>query len=207
MLPESGGRVTESRRGQQTMPDVQGGVRENAPVRGSTCGALRDAPSSVPAQPSRQPLGAPPAPKFADARPQGGGRTPPRRACALARPGAVPPPGVNATRSLARAEERRTRPPLRRPPRWAGPAPPDAGWGRAGRPPPGDVRPVSRRVAVETAIPFLRVSGGHPLPFSFFLNGRRGRRRADSAPCGLRRPCPRRASVYLCFTWPGRQPL
>lgn len=93
------------------------------------------------------------------------------------------------------------------PPAGRGLGPPTRGRGRAGRPPHGDVRPVSRRVAVETAIPFLRVSGGHPLPFSFFLNGRRGRRRADTAPCDLRSLCPRRASVYLYFSWPGLRAL
>lgn len=45
------------------------------------------------------------------------------------------------------------------------------GRGRAGSPPRGDVRPVSRHVALETAFPSLWVSGGRLLPFSFFLLG------------------------------------
>lgn len=48
------------------------------------------------------------------------------------------------------------------------------GRGRAGHPPPSDVRPGSRRVAMEAAFPSLRASGGRPLPFNFFLPGRRG---------------------------------
>lgn len=46
--------------------------------------------------------------------------------------------------------------------------------GRAGHPPHSDVRPGSRRVAMEAAFPALRASGGRPLPFNFFLLGRRG---------------------------------
>lgn len=45
------------------------------------------------------------------------------------------------------------------------------GRGRSGSPPRGDVRPVSRHVALETAFPSLWVSGGRLLPFSFFLFG------------------------------------
>lgn len=41
-------------------------------------------------------------------------------------------------------------------------------------PSPRDVSLASRRVAMETAFPSLRASGGRPLPFNFFLNGGRG---------------------------------
>ena len=42
------------------------------------------------------------------------------------------------------------------------------GRGRAGHPPHSDVRPGSRRVAMEAAFPSLRASGGRPPPIQLF---------------------------------------
>lgn len=100
---------------------------------------------------------------------------------------------------------------------------PTRGRGRAGRPPHGDVRPGSRRVAMEAAFPSLRASGGRPLPFNFFLNGGRGRCRAVPAPV-IPRPLPtlglglpfRAAHAYVAWRaafpvaappWLGTSPL
>ncbi|XP_060002756.1 uncharacterized protein LOC132518764 isoform X1 [Lagenorhynchus albirostris] len=124
---------------------------------------------------------------------------------------AVPPPGGNPAQLLVRAEERTTWPPMRRPRSGRGLGRPTRGRGRAGRPPHGDVRPGSRRVAMEAAFPSLRASGGRPLPFNFFLNGGRGRCRAVPAPCDSAAPaysgprftfpcCPRPRGLACCLS-------
>lgn len=84
----------------------------------------------------------------------------------------VPPPSGHPALLLALPDNRTVRPLMRlnleRMGVWASR---QARRGRLGRPSCGDVRLLSRWVALETAFPSLRVSGDRPLPFSLFLNG------------------------------------
>lgn len=150
-----------------------------APVRGSTCGTLRFAPSSVSElQRSSDPWArlSPPNCGRAARGKRGWGRG--------ARPRAAPAHSAWPRRSPASGEQSRAAigasrpamrwPPMRRPKSRRGLSLSMLGRGRAGHQPHSDVRPGSRRVAMEAAFPSLRASGGRPLPFNFFLPGRRG---------------------------------
>lgn len=164
-------------------------VRKKARTKGgSTCSTLEYAPSSVRAQP-------PPSDPRRVSRPQSWrtcgqkeGAARPRAAlahCAEPPPPPRGPPPAGQLRAAIGARPRVTLPTANEvSPRWAGPGPETRGRGRAGRPPRGDVRPELRRVALETAFPSLRVSGGRPLPFNFFSMGEGVRDR----PRPLRRP-------------------
>lgn len=157
---------------------------------GSTCDAPRDAPSSVQAQPQPASLGCVSRPQVCRRAGSGAG---PLRLCARALVFAGLKSRLHraTSRLLVRPEERKAVPPMK-PPRGRAEPGPRRRRGRTGSPPRGDVGSLSRRAALATAFPSRRVSGGRPLPFSFFLNGVLGgggrKRRADPAPVRFRQP-------------------
>lgn len=147
---------------------------------GSTCDAPRDAPSSVQAQPQPASLGCVSRPQVCRRAGSGAG---PLRLCARALVFAGLKSRLHRATSslLVRPEERKAVPPMK-PPRGRAEPGPRCRRGRTGSPPRGDVGSLSRRAALATAFPSRRVSGGRPLPFSFFLNGVLGGAEVSEGP-------------------------
>lgn len=190
--PPKGWEVQESRaRVNRTGGDAAGNAGVHSAVHvaclcwGSTCDAPRDALTSRPGPASAvKPRLRLPPPSLQTRGQRGGAAAP-----LSSRTREVPPPQGNLEfigasgrakgGSTNEASPRREEPgPRRR-------------RGRTGSPPRCDVRSLSRRAALATAFPSRRVSGGRPLPFSFFLNGVLGggrKRRADPAPLRFRQP-------------------
>lgn len=147
-------------------------VQSEVLLAGLCWGGPRATPPGTPPLPSRpsssrQACVANPAPKFAYTQAAGRGRC----ASALAHtasPVESPPPErrPRAIGTLGRWKRGFTNETFPGGGVWA-----EAQAGADGRPPSDDVGSLSRCVALTTAFPSHRVSGGRPLPFSLFLNG------------------------------------